>query len=94
VSGPTVTSAPQRFKLGDRVRVKPESPGGNPRTPQYVRGKTGVVTFLHGVMSNPLDHRAIYPPLYTVAFEVKDVFGGSADGQLRVDVHEEWLDPA
>lgn len=35
-----------------------------------------------------------YPPLYTVAFEIKDVFGGSADGKLCVDVHEEWLDPA
>ncbi len=85
--------ASARFKLGDRVQVRREAPGGNPRTPGYVRGKTGVVSFLHGTMDNPLDHREVYPPLYTVTFEVKDVFGGAAEGKLCVDVHEEWLEP-
>lgn len=83
-----------RFKVGDRVLVKREAPGGNPRTPRYVRGKRGRVIKIHGVMENPLDHRGRYPPLYTITFAVKDVFESSADGTLYVDVHEDWLEEA
>jgi len=83
-----------RFKIGDRVLVKREAPGGNPRTPGYVKGKQGRVTEIHGVRDNPLDHRGRYPPLYTVTFQVRDVFGGPGDGTLCVDVHEEWLEEA
>jgi hypothetical protein len=53
-----------------------------------------VVTAVHGVMDNLLDHRGRYPPLYKVRFRVSDLFPGSADGAIYVDVHEEWLDPA
>jgi nitrile hydratase len=84
----------ERFKVGDRVLVKREVPGGNPRTPRYVRGKRGRVDRIHGVMDNPLDHRGRYPPLYTITFAVKDVFESSADGTLYVDVHEDWLEEA
>lgn len=83
-----------RFKIGDRVLVKADVPGGNPRTPRYVRGQRGRVARIHGVMDNPLDHRGRYPPLYTVTFAVSDIFGGAADGTLYVDVHEEWLEEA
>lgn len=82
------------FKVGDRVRVKTDNPDGNPRTPHYVRNKVGVVTTLHGVRENPLDHRDVYPPLCTVVFEVREVFGGTSTDKLYVDLHEEWLDPA
>ncbi len=87
-------AARPRFKVGDRVRVRQEQPGGNPRTPGYIRGVTGTVLTLHGVIDNPLDHRGHYPPLYTVMFEVHEVFGRPGDGKLCLDVHEEWLDPA
>ena len=83
-----------RFKIGDRVLVKREAPGGNPRTPRYVRGKHGRVAKIHGVMDNPLDHRGRYPPLYTITFDVREVFGGPGDGTLYVDVHEDWLEEA
>ena len=83
-----------RFKVGDRVRVRQEHAGGNPRTPPYIRGKSGTVVTLHGVIDNPIDHRGRYPPLYTVMFEVNEVFAGPGDGKLCLDVHEEWLDPA
>jgi len=83
-----------KFKAGDTVRVRPEHPGGNPRTPEYVRGKTGVVVTVHGVIDNPVDHRGCYPPLYTVMFDVKDVFGRPSDEKLCVDIHEEWLEQA
>jgi nitrile hydratase len=84
----------QSFKVGDRVRVKGENPNGNPRTPAYVKGKAGVIAAVHGVIDNPLDHRGPYPPLYTVAFEIREVFGKPTDDTLWVDVHEEWLERA
>lgn len=83
-----------RFKVGDRVRVRQESAGGNPRTPAYVRGKVGTVVALHGQIENPLDHRGVYPPLYTLEFEVRDLFGGSGRDRVTADIHEEWLEPA
>jgi nitrile hydratase subunit beta len=90
------TSPPSayRFKTGDVVRVRQDVPGGNPRTPKYVRGCEGVVAAVHGSVPNPLDHRGVYPPLYTVVFQVRAVFPGRGDGQLHVDIHEEWLAPA
>jgi nitrile hydratase subunit beta len=86
-------TAPGSFKVGDRVVVKQENSSGNPRTPKYIRGKRGVVTDVHGVISNLRDHRDLYPPLYTVVFDVKDVFGGASPDKLRVDLHEDWLEP-
>ena len=81
------------YKVGDKVAVKRENPRGNPRTPKYIRGKSGVITDAHGVIENGRDHRGLYPPLYTVVFDVKDVFGGTSPDKLRVDLHEDWLEP-
>jgi nitrile hydratase subunit beta len=83
-----------RFHVRDRVRVKRANPGGNPRTPAYIRGKEGVVAALHGRIVNPLDHRGVYPPLYSVLFAVREVFGGASQDTLSVDLHEDWLAPA
>ena len=88
-----MSSAVSRFKVGDAVTVLADVADGNPRTPAYVRGKSGIVTCLHGTMANPIDHRNVYPPLYTVTFRIKDVFGGSTTDALSVDIHEEWLRP-
>lgn len=74
--------------------VKRENPAGNPRTPMYIRGRRGVVVDVHGVISNPHDHRGLYPPLYTVAFDVAELFGEASQDKLWVDVHEEWLEKA
>jgi hypothetical protein len=78
-----------RFQVGDRVQVRLEVPGGNPRTPGYLRGRTGTVVRAHGVVDNPLDHRDPYPPLYTVVFPLP----GGHD-ETVADLHEEWLEPA
>jgi len=87
-------AAMHRFHVGDRVRVKRANPSGNPRTPAYVRGKSGIVAALHGSIDNPLDHRGVYPPLYSVLFPVREVFGGASQDTLSVDLHEDWLAPA
>jgi nitrile hydratase len=83
-----------RFAVGEGVRVRTEVPNGNPRTPEYVRGKRGVIDVVHGTMANPIDHRGVHPTLYTVRFVIKDLFGGAVEDTLRVDVHEEWLEQA
>jgi hypothetical protein len=79
----------ERFRVGDRVRVLADVPGGNPRTPRYLRGRTGIVVRRHGVVVNPLDHHDPYPPLYSVLFAV----AGTRD-EILADLHEEWLEPA
>jgi hypothetical protein len=87
-------SETERFTLGDRVRVLTERPGGNPRTPHYVRGRVGVITERHGIIVNPLDHLRTYPPLYSVEFRVEDLDGATGDDLVIADLHDEWLEPA
>jgi nitrile hydratase subunit beta len=80
-----------KFKIGDAVMVAVENPGGNPRTPKYIRGKRGVVAFTHGRLENSRDHRGIHDPLYTVRFDLSEVSGCRDADTVLVDVHEEWL---
>jgi nitrile hydratase subunit beta len=80
-----------RFREGDRVRVLTDVPEGNPRTPRYLRGRTGTVVRRHGVVVNPLDHHDPYPPLYSVVFVLTDDRG--APDEVLADLHEEWLTP-
>jgi hypothetical protein len=80
-----------KFKLGDPVVVSAENPTGNPRTPQYIRGKRGVIGAVHGRLENPRDHRGIYQPLYTVRFDLSEVAPCPDRDSIWVDVHEEWL---
>jgi hypothetical protein len=81
-----------RFREGDRVRVRPEVPEGNPRTPRYLRDLTGTVLLRHGIVQNPLDHRDPYPPLYSVVFALPD--GRNPHDEVLADLHEEWLTDA
>jgi nitrile hydratase subunit beta len=83
-----------RFPVGERVRVLADNAKGNPRTPRYVRDKTGTVTAVHGVIDNPLDHRTPYPPLYTVLFDLEHLTGRPGADQVSVELHEDWLETA
>lgn len=89
-----MTQDEERFAPGDRVWVRHECEGGNPRTPHYLRGRVGVVTEGHGVIVNPLDHHSPYPPLYSVAFRVEDLAGPQGRDLVIADLHDEWLEPA
>lgn len=75
------------------MRVAETCPGGNPRTPTYVRGRVGTVVACHGRISNPLDHHDVYPPLYSVAFTVDELWGREGQDRVVADLHEEWLEP-
>jgi hypothetical protein len=84
-------STNNRFKVGDAVVVAMENPGGNPRTPKYIRGKRGVVGMVHGRLENLRDHRGVHDPLYTVRFDLSEVSTCHDTDSIWVDVHEEWL---
>jgi nitrile hydratase subunit beta len=93
---------PQRFRTGERVRVRSEDRPGHVRTPRYVRGKLGRVESVHGEFHNPetlaygetgLPER----PLYKVSFRQVDLweqYRGPADDELCMDIYEHWLEPA
>lgn len=79
----------ERFHIGQRVRVLDAVPDGNPRTPRYLQGRTGTVVRCHGVVENPLDHQQVYPPLYSIVFEMPG--GPGSNDEVLADIHEEWL---
>jgi len=83
-----------KFKIGDAVIVADENPKGNPRTPQYIRGKRGIIALAHGRLENSRDHRGIHDPLYTVKFDLSELSACHDTDTIWVDVHEEWLSGA
>ncbi|MFA9444229.1 SH3-like domain-containing protein [Egicoccus sp. AB-alg6-2] len=80
------------LRTGQRVQVLDDVTDGNPRTPNYLRGRIGTIVRRHGIVDNPLDHRQAYPPLYSVLFDLDD--GRAPHDQVLADLHEEWLRPA
>ena len=95
------SSAPPRFKVGDRVRVDARAAIGHCRTPSFIRGRTGVVAFVHGAFRDPerlAYHRPGLPALvlYKVRFKQAEIwpdYAGSKSDQLEVDVYDNWLAP-
>ena len=91
---------PQRFRPGERVRVRSEDRLGHVRTPAYVRGKRGRVESVLGEFRNPetlaygetgLPER----PLYKVSFRQVDLwegYPGPASDKLCMDIYEHWLE--
>jgi len=87
----------QRFKPGDRVRVKSDYVPGHTRMPGYIRGKTGVVVsespaypypdaHAHGVDSQD-------EPTYDVRFRSEELWPNSADPALvHVGVFQSYLE--
>ena len=92
-----------RFHAGDRINVRSTSIDTHHRTPDYIKGKSGLVQALCGTFPNPeslaygLDGRP-NKALYRVQFEMKEIWGerypGPERDSLLVDVYEQWLLPA
>ena len=87
------------LSVGDRVRVRNIQPAGHTRLPRYVRGRVGVIarrhgshcfpdTNAHGQGENP-------QPLYSVKFDVGELWGTAASPQDRlfIDLWEDYLEP-
>lgn len=98
----TYTPAPAHcFNIGDNVVVKRAFPPGHRRTPQYIRGKTGVIERICGTYPNPeeLAYGFNGKPekvLYRVRFEQKHVwpdYQGPANDIIEMEIFEHWLEP-
>lgn len=91
-----------KFRPGDAVRIRVDSPPGHFRTPSYIQGKTGVVATLHGAFPNPesLAHGGDGLPkqfLYLVQFDQTQLWSqypSTLQDKVRIDIYEHWLEPA
>lgn len=97
--GRTNAAPPQRFRPGDRVRVRGDFVPGHVRMPGYVRGHTGVVVGVSPAYPFPDAHahgiEARDEPTYDVRFRSQDLWPGSSDPALvHVGVFESYLEPA
>lgn len=93
------TGARPRFAPGDPVVTRSFHPRGHTRLPRYARGKRGVIHRLHGIHVFP-DTNAHGlgeepQPLYSVAFEARELWGEAAEPNQRVhlDLWESYLLP-
>ena len=91
-----------RFKAGERVRVRETDPPGHVRTPHYTRGHSGVVDSYAGAFLNPEElayGRSGEPavPLWRVRFEQQQLwpdYKGEPNDTIVVDIYENWLESA
>lgn len=96
---PGRTNAPERerFRPGDRVRVRLDFVPGHVRLPGYIRGKTGVVVGESPAYPFPDAHahgvQAQDEPTYDVRFRSEDLWPGGADAALvHVGVFQSYLE--
>ena len=90
------------YNVGDRVRILRSYPPGHRRTPDYIKGKTGVIERICGAFANPeeLAYGFSGEPkkiLYRVRFMQNTVwpdYRGPAHDLLEMEVFEHWLEPA
>ena len=89
-------AAPERFKLGDRVRVRLDSVPGHMRMPGYIRGKVGVVVSESPPYPFPDAHahavEAQDEPTYDVRFRSEELWPDSSeDALVHVAVFQSYL---
>src|SRR4051812_9200321 len=97
--GRSNASQRERFKPGDRVRVKLDFVPGHIRLPAYVRGKTGIVVGESPAYPFPDAHahgiHAEDEPTYDVRFRAEDLWPNGCDPALvHVGVFESYLERA
>ena len=87
-----------RFAVGDAVVTRNDHPTTHTRLPRYARGKRGIVTRSHGPQIFP-DTNAHGlgenpQPLYSVRFEARELWSGSAepDSTVSLDLWESYLE--
>lgn len=89
-----------QFNEGDRVKVRAVYPIGHVRTPNYVRGKHGVIERVCGAFPNPEELAYGRPglpaqPLYRVRFQQCEVwpdYAGQPFDALEVEIYQHWLE--
>lgn len=97
--GRTNVATRERFKPGDRVRVRDDFVSGHCRMPGYIRGKVGVVVSESPAYPFPDAHAHSVPaedePTYDVRFRTEELWPHSADPALvHVGVFQSYLERA
>jgi nitrile hydratase beta subunit len=87
----------ERFKRGDRVRVREEYVPGHVRMPAYIRGKAGIVVGESPAYPFPDAHahgiEAQDEPTYDVRFRSEDLWPNSSDHALvHAGVFQSYLE--
>jgi nitrile hydratase subunit beta len=95
--GRTNVAGRERFKPGERVRVRADYVPGHVRMPGYIRGKTGLVVSESPAYPFPDAHAhgvaAQDEPTYDVRFRTEDLWPHSADKALvHVAVFQSYLE--
>jgi nitrile hydratase len=86
------------FKVGDKVRARNIEIPGHTRLPRYVRGRTGVITMVHGTHAFPdtaaHDQGENPQPLYNVRFEARELWGENVERKdcVNIDLWEDYLE--
>lgn len=79
----------ERFRIGDRVKVREMDPVGHSRCPSYTRGRVGVVVARQGTFSLPdveaHSPRRVPEATYTVRFTSAELWGDE-EGSAHVNV--------
>ncbi len=87
------------YGTGDTVSIIVAFPPGHRRTPNYIKGKTGVIERYCGAFINPEERAyglAGLPKrhLYRVRFNQTDIwdeYDGPAIDTLDIEIYEHWL---
>ena len=98
-AGRSNAPARDRFRPGDRVRVRTDDVPGHVRAPAYVRGKTGIVVSESPAYPFPDAHahgvEAQDEPTYDVRFRSEELWPSSADAVLiHVGLFRSYLERA
>ncbi|MEO8124901.1 MAG: nitrile hydratase subunit beta [Burkholderiales bacterium] len=94
------TTAPARFAVGDRVRMRAAAVPHHTRLPGYAHGCVGTIERVHGahVFADAHAQSLGEAPewLYGVVFDAQELWGATAEESLRVavDAWEPYLAPA
>ena len=92
----------EKYFAGGHVRVKTGAVDHHCRTPDFLKGKEGVVELVVGEYLNP-EKLAYHKPglpkhaLYQVRFRQKQIwpkYQGAEGDTLVADIYDHWLEPA
>ena len=94
-----VIDAPQRFRVGQRVRAKIMQAPGHTRLQKYTQGHVGTVAIVEPAQVLPDTHAHFIAEnaqwVYTVRFDSRELFGPSAEQfTLNTDLYEDYMEDA
>ena len=94
-----VIDAPQRFRVGQRVRAKVMHAPGHTRLQKYTQGHVGTVAIVEPAQVLPDTHAHFIAEnaqwVYTVRFDSRELFGPSAEQfTLNTDLFEDYMEDA